>query len=113
MEKGKSRRQEKIEELLRHVTSSFIGEVSGVNSLITVTRTSVSKDLKKATVYITVIPEKEEKRALEFVKRKGSELRHRAKKQLSTRTLPFFEFEIDYGERNRQRIDELSRKAKD
>ena len=108
----KSRRQEKIEELLRHLAADFLKEVAGKNSLITVTRTTVSRDLKKATVYMTVLPEKKEKDALDFVRRKGRELRSRAKKQLAIRTLPFFDFKIDYGEKNRQRIEELSLKAR-
>lgn len=108
----KTRRQEKIEELLRHISSQFFREIAGTHSLITVTRTSVSRDLKKATIYITVLPAEKEEEALSFVKRHGHELRTRAKQGLSTRTLPFFDFEIDYGEKNRQRIEELSRKER-
>ena len=76
-------------------------------SLITVTSASVSRDFKKATVFITVLPDSKEKAALLFVKRKRSELRDYLKKFLKTRNAPFVDIEIDYGEKNRQRIDEL------
>lgn len=108
----KTRRQEKIEELLRHIAAQFFQEIAGTQSLITVTRTSVSRDLRKATIYITVLPVEKEGEALHFVKRHGHELRTRAKQSLSTRTLPFFDFEIDYGEKNRQRIEEISREER-
>jgi hypothetical protein len=31
---------------------------------------------------------------------------------MKTKVVPFLEIEIDYGEKNRQHIDELSRKSK-
>ncbi len=82
-------------------------ESSG-GSLITVTDANISKDLKKATIFITVLPESSEESALNFAKRKRSDLRNFIKTKLQMKILPFLDFEIDKGEKNRQRIDELS-----
>lgn len=80
------------------------------NSLITVTDANISKDLKKATIFITVLPEAGEDSALNFAKRKRSAIRNFIKTKLQMRMLPYLDFEIDQGEKNRQKIDELSLK---
>lgn len=103
------RRQEKINELLVQLAATFFRDHSGSQSLITVTRASVSPDLTRATVYFTVLPEKEEARALAFAKRQRSDLREYIKKHTDFRRLPFVDVEIDFGEKNRQHIDELGR----
>ena len=103
-----SRRQEKINELLMQLAATFFRDHSGSQSLITITRASVSPDLTRATVYLTVLPESEETRALAFAKRQRSDLREYIKKHTDFRRLPFIDIEIDLGEKNRQHIDELS-----
>ena len=82
-------RKEKIAEQLRQYTAKFLEKESNRTSLITVTRCSVSSDLKQATIYITVLPEDKEKNALAFTKRKRSDLRTYIKKNLSLKYIPF------------------------
>lgn len=101
-------RQEKIRENIKNLTAEFLERESNRVSLITVTDTNVSKDLKKATVLITVLPVSSEKSALDFVKRQRRDLRHFIQSKLKMRITPFLDFAIDEGEKNRQRIDELS-----
>ena len=101
-------RQEKVQENLKHLAAQFLEKESNGTSLITVTTANVSKDLKKATLFITVFPDSNEESALNFARRKRSDLRDFVKSKLKMRTSPFLEFEIDSGEKNRQRIDELS-----
>ncbi|MBP9851395.1 MAG: ribosome-binding factor A [Candidatus Pacebacteria bacterium] len=102
-------RQEKIANLLRELTAQFLAREANRTSLLTVTSTNVSADLKKGTVYISVLPASAEKAALDFCKRQRSALRDHLKKNMETKSVPFLDFEIDYGEKNRQRIDELLR----
>lgn len=102
-----SLRQEKVGELLRQCTAQFLEIESNRTSLITVTRCNVSPDLKQATVFITVLPKDRENTALDFAKRKRKDLRQYVKKNLRLKRLPFIDIEIDDGELNRQRIDEL------
>ncbi len=101
-------RQEKVKENIKHLVAQFLEKESNGTSLITVTDANVSKDLKKATIFITVLPDSSEDSALNFTKRKRSDIRGFIRKNLQMRILPFLDFEIDKGEKNRQRIDELS-----
>ncbi|MBI5005172.1 MAG: ribosome-binding factor A [Candidatus Lloydbacteria bacterium] len=103
------RRQEKISELLTQLAATFFRDHAGAHSLITITHASVSSDLARATIYLTVFPETEEERALAFAKRQRSDLREYIKKHTNFRRLPFVDIEIDLGEKNRQHIDELGR----
>jgi len=77
--------------------------------LITVTGTKISSDLKKATIFLSVYPEESRESALNFIKRKRSDFKKFAKKKIRIKQVPFFDFEIDMGEKNRQRMDELSK----
>ncbi|MCK5285940.1 MAG: ribosome-binding factor A [Candidatus Pacebacteria bacterium] len=101
-------RQDKVKENIRNIVAQFLETESNRTSLITVTNTNVSKDLKKATIFITVLPESGEEAALNFAKRRRKDIRNYLKKKLDMRVIPFLDFELDYGEKNRQRIDELS-----
>ena len=101
-------REKRIKELLRELSAEYFGRHSGSKSLITVTNISVSKDLKKATIYISVLPKEYEEEALSFVKRNLSDFRKEITHKLTLKTIPYFDVEIDLGEKNRQRIDELS-----
>jgi ribosome-binding factor A len=62
---------------------------------------------------IALIPDSQEPAALDFAKRMRSELRHRVMKRLPIKVIPFFEIEIDYGEKNRLHVESLLRKDKE
>ena len=104
-------RRDKLSSLIKEISAQFLERESNHSSLITVTNCSVSEDTKKATVYITVLPEEKEKAAIGFAKRKRSELRDKIKKSLNVKIIPYIDIEIDMGEKNRQRIDELLRNS--
>jgi len=105
-----SLRQEKLGELLRQCSARFFAIESNRSSLITITRCVVSPDSKQVTVLITVLPESRAHTALDFAKRKRKDLREYIKKHLRLKRLPFLDIEIDGGELNRQKIDELLNK---
>ena len=102
-------RNEKVANFLKELSAQFLERESNGTSLITVTSCNVSPDLKKATVFITVLPDEKEHDALDFAKRKRSELRDLIKKNMQTKAIPFIDIEIDRGEKNRQKIDKLLR----
>lgn len=104
-----STQEERIVTLIKERAAAFLGHESVPGALITVTRVILSKNLKNATIFFTVYPEKKEVKILETLKRRRSDFREHAKKNMSLKHIPFFEFAIDMGEKNRQRIDELSR----
>ena len=57
-----------------------------------------------------VLPEKLENVALNFAKRVRTDFREYLKEHSVLRYLPTVDFALDLGEKNRQRIDELTRK---
>jgi ribosome-binding factor A len=103
-----AQRHQKVTEQIAHLAADFLGKESNRQSMITVTRASISSDLKNATVFFTVLPDEYEGAALNFAKRKRTEFRGFVKKHTGLRRLPFFEFEIDRGEKHRQHLDTLS-----
>ena len=102
-----TQRNEKMANFIKEQAAFFLAREDNKTSLITVTSATVSPDLKRATIYITVLPDSKEKLALEFVKRKRRELREFLKKNMTTKIIPFIDILIDQGEKNRQKIDEL------
>jgi ribosome-binding factor A len=101
-------RTEKIKEALRSTAAEFLAREAGRQSLITVTNTIVSSDGRRGMIYITVLPTKDEESALKFANRNRTELAIFFKKRVKGVQFPHVEFAIDMGEKNRQRLDELS-----
>ncbi len=95
--------------MIKELAAEFLEREADKTSLITVSSANASPDLKRVTVFITVLPESKEEAALNFAKRQGSDFRNSLKKKLSMKVVPFVEFAIDLGEKNRQKIDELLR----
>ncbi len=99
----------KLQELIRANAAEFLQRESNYTSMITVTSVSVSDRGTRATIFFTVLPEDKENGALGLAKRKRAEFRDYFAKKARMRMLPFFDFAIDKGEKNRQQIDEISR----
>ena len=102
-----SYRQEKVAGRLQEIISIFLNKTASPKSVITVTHCEVGHDLKKVTAFLSVFPESSESEALEFVKRKRSELRALIANQMPIKTIPFVDFEIDAGEKNRLKIEKI------
>ena len=99
----------RVANLIKELAAKFLARENNKTSLITVIHADTSPDLKRATIFITVLPDNKEQEVLEFVKRKRGEFREVLKKTLTIKTIPFLDFAIDKGEKNRQKIDELLR----
>lgn len=99
----------KIEQVLTRIAATFIERETNKMSLITVTRSSISPDLKLATIYITVLPVEKEVEVIGFLKRNRSALRDFVKKRMVIKTIPFIDIEIDMQEKMRVHIDEIMR----
>jgi len=104
-----SDRDQKLKDIIREAAALFLQREGNYTSILTVTDVSISDRGNQATIFFTVLPENKEKGALDFVKRKRAEFREFFKSRARMRALPFFDFEIDKGEKNRQKIDEISR----
>ncbi len=102
---------EKIMEEVKHLAAEYISRESNRVSLVTVTNIMVSEDTKRATLYISVLPEDKENDALFFLKRKRTEMRDFIKERIRSRVIPFLDIEIDVGEKHRERIEQLIRES--
>lgn len=101
-------RNEKLQTAVQEVAAEFLAREATPQSLITVTRVMLSSDGKRATIFITVLPEKAEGPALMFAQRNRRELADFFRTRIRGAFPPFFEFKLDLGEKNRQRLDELT-----
>lgn len=104
-------RNDRLISLFRELAASFIRNEAGTSPLITVTTANVSSDFSHATIFVTVYPEEKEAHALNFLKRKGSEFRGFVKQNARLKVIPFFDFQIDVGEKHRQHLDSLNIKV--
>lgn len=104
-----SARDERAVSILLERIGAYIAREAGRDTLITPTRATFSKDRKNATIYVSVFPEAQEGKALEFLMRHKDIFRNDLKKTTRFARLPFIWFEIDQGERARQRFDEVAR----
>lgn len=105
---AQGKRQEQYGLLMKEIAAEFFERESSGLSLLTVTRTDISPDLKNCVIYISILPESKEKAALDFARRQLPDLREFVKQKTRTKVLPFFKVELDYGEKNRQHIDDIS-----
>jgi len=105
-------RHDRVVSLLKEHAAKFILQEANTDPLITVTNATISPDYKRVTIFVTTIPDSKEADALIFLKRYSSEFRHYVKKNSNLKVIPHVDFEIDYGERHRQHIDEIARDIK-
>ena len=109
MPDGNAAKTNRVANFIKEMAAEFLAREKNNTSLITVTGANCSPDLKRATVFITVLPVSKEAEALAFTKRKRPELREYLMKHMETKITPFIDIAIDLGEKNRQKIDELLR----
>lgn len=100
-------KQHRAEQILKELAADFIERHSNRTSLITVTGIDLAPDMGRATILLSVMPEDKAEQVVEFANRWKQEFRDHVKSRARLRVLPFFEFAIDKGELNRQRIEEI------
>jgi ribosome-binding factor A len=74
---------------------------------VTVTGFTLSSGHDSASLLVSVLPVEREKEVLDTFRRHGHELHDYLDQHVRTRTIPFVHLEIDLGEKNRQRMEEL------
>jgi ribosome-binding factor A len=95
--------------MLQELAAKFIQHEANTNPLITITSAHASPDFKNVTIFFTTIPEEKQADAHIFLKRNAGEFKNYIKKHGRFKMIPHINFEIDYGERHRQHIDEVVR----
>jgi len=102
-------RDEKLRELIRKLAGEYFARESNHQSLITITDVEIKSRGSKARLLITVLPEDQEETALSFMHRQLTEFRQYVMEQARLMRIPYFEVFIDRGEKNRQRLDSISK----
>ncbi len=100
-------KDQRTEEMVRELAMRFISLESNRTALVTVTRVDLYNRVKNATIYFTVLPEEREGTVLDFLRRNRPEFREFIKENARLPIIPFIDFEIDMGEKNRQIVDGL------
>ncbi len=95
------------EQEIAHAAGKFLSEEANRSPLITVTRANVSPDMANSTIFVSVFPESDEESALDFLKRKRSDFRDWVAHHVRLKKIPFFDFALDIGEKNRQVVQDL------
>ncbi|KKS76656.1 MAG: hypothetical protein UV64_C0025G0011 [Parcubacteria group bacterium GW2011_GWC1_43_11b] len=104
--------QQKSLSLIRELAARFFRDQTSTKSLVTVTNCLPSRDGKKVTILITVLPEKFEAEALFFARRHRTELREFIKTHSRLQILPFFEVELDLIEKGWNLADKVKDNGK-
>ena len=102
-------KREKTGEIIHRLAAEFVRDEASPASLLTITRVELSPTGKEAKVFFTTLPESEEDTALKFLIRKTPEFKRCVRDKSRIGIIPHIDFKIDYGERNRQRLDELGK----
>ena len=104
-------RDQKAVARMTELAARYIAREAGRSTLITPTRSEISSDRKHATVFVSVFPDGEREHALSFLARHKDLFRDFLKKEGRFAILPYVRFEFDYGEENRQHLDELGKQV--
>lgn len=107
--KGSDFKDDKKAGMLTELAAQYIALEAGRNTLITPLRTHLSSDGKHAIIYVSVYPTDQGPHAITFLMRHKDLFRNFLKSRSRFPVLPYIVFEIDHGELNRQRLDEISR----
>src|SRR3989344_3926242 len=97
-----TRRDNKVNALLRRLIANFIARESDRQALISVSAVVISGSGGQATVYITVLPSSGEIEALKFLHQRGRDIQDYVRERVRMRAIPFFNFLIDDEEKRLQ-----------
>jgi len=104
-------RIERLNSLLREVISDVIRKHvrnPDVNELFTITRVSISKDLRHAKVYVSILGEENEKaKSIKALQSASGFIGSTAAKQVVMRFFPSLKFLLDDAVNKHMRIEEL------
>ena len=109
-----SRRQKRVshlikEELSRLIIESFQDSTSG---LITITRVSMSKDLKNAHVYLSVLGHSPKQEILDLINERKGYLRKAVASKIKLKYNPMLFFSLDDSFDYEERIEEVMKKLR-
>ncbi|MFA5413612.1 MAG: ribosome-binding factor A [Patescibacteria group bacterium] len=110
-----SLRTEQFEELIiRDLGEFFLREVEfPLECLVTITRAKVSDDLKYATVWLSVLPDKFTGTCLAIAGRAAREFQKKLFRKMNTKFVPKISFKIDITEKKAEVVENLINQVKE
>jgi len=103
-----SQRLNRINKLIKQeVSQLLLKEINFGDILVTVIDVATSPDLRQAKIKITILPEEKSGIALRLIEKNIYAIQQILNKRIQIRCVPKIIFEIDKGEINAQRVEEL------
>lgn len=103
------RKDNRAKSIITEAASTFIASESNHQSLITVTNVLLGDRGAKANILVSILPDEGAEGAVLFLKRKRGIFRDYLKTHTRLPRIPHVDFNIDYGEKNRQNVDNALR----
>jgi ribosome-binding factor A len=100
-----SDRIRKVNELIREEASTAIAEIIGPEDFITVTAIETAKDLKNATIWVSILTDAE--KGMSNLNSHKSEIQHRITSKMATKYTPKIEFSLDHSPEYVEKIERL------
>lgn len=95
-----------IQKELGEIITREIEPVEG--SLTTISEVEISRDFKRAIIWVSVIPGESSGEVLEMLKKARGVLQHQLGEKIRTRIIPSIEFAIDRSGEHAARIEKIS-----
>ena len=109
-----SQRLNRLNKLLKQeISQLLLKEINFGDILVTIIDVETSSDLRQAKIKIVVLPEDKTEIALRLIEKNIYAIQQILNKKLKTRCVPKMVFEVDKGEANAQRFEELLREMKE
>ncbi len=94
-----SHRKAQVESLLQRTVAAVLqrglGDPRTQGALISVTKVDASPDLKHATVFVSILPDTHQTRAMHALTDATMHLQHAVKKAVALRVVPHLRFKLD------------------
>ncbi len=100
-----SDRIRKINELIREQASFAISEIIGKENFITVTAIETARDLKNATIWVSLFTDAE--KGMAELNSHKSEIQHYITSKMATKYTPKIEFKLDHSPEYVDKIERL------
>ena len=91
----------------RYLGELLVREFDARGALVTITSVEIDKKLEHAKVYVSVLPESQERATLEDLRDAQGTLQHTLLKKLNIKPLPRIAFELDHGISNAARVEKI------
>ena len=89
------------------MAAEFIAKENPTTSLITVTGSKLNDSMRHIDILVTILPESEEKKAIEILRKLKKDFSDFVEDHAKVGRMPSFDFELDVGEKNRRRIEDI------